>query len=115
MNKRQVGTVYEAKAAEYLSAIGYRILERNFSCRLGEIDIIAKEGEYLCFIEVKFRSGSRFGSPFEAVNYKKQQKIIKVAQYYMKVHGYAVDRECRFDVVAVDKTKITLLRNAFGV
>ncbi len=115
MNKRQVGAVREAEAAAYLSENGYQVLEMNFRCRTGEIDIIAKDGEYLCFVEVKFRSGTDYGSPFEAVTYKKQQKIIRVAQYYMQVHGYTADTACRFDVVAVEKTKITLLKNAFGI
>ena len=56
MNKRQLGTVYEQKAAAYLQQQGYEILECNFRCRIGEIDIIAREGEYLCFVEVKYRS-----------------------------------------------------------
>ncbi len=115
MNNRQVGAVREAEAAAYLSQNGYQILEKNFRCRTGEIDIIARDSEYLCFVEVKFRSGTDYGSPFEAVTYKKQQKIIRVAQYYMQKNGYAADTECRFDVVAVEKTKITLLKNAFGI
>ena len=55
MNKRQLGTVYEQKAAAYLQQQGYEIMECNFRCRMGEIDIIAREGEYLCFVEVKYQ------------------------------------------------------------
>ena len=73
MNKRQLGTVYEQKAAAYLQQQGYEILECNFRCRLGEIDIIAREGGYLCFVEVKYRSGDGYGSPLEAVGVYKQR------------------------------------------
>lgn len=115
MNKRKVGAAYETMAAEYLQKHGCKILERNFRCRTGEIDIIAKDGDYLCFVEVKFRSGTGCGSPLEAVTPKKQQKIIGVAQYYMLRHGYPLDTLCRFDVVAIQNCEITVVRNAFGV
>ena len=81
-NKRQTGTSYEIKAEEYLLQNGYKILERNFRNRSGEIDIIAKDGEYFCFIEVKYRTTNDFGNPFEAVDYRKQNQIRKVANYY---------------------------------
>lgn len=114
MNKRQVGTVHEGQAAEYLREQGYDILESNFRCRTGEIDIIAREGEYLCFVEVKYRADTGCGSPLEAVTWRKQQNIIKVARYYLIRHGFGVDTACRFDVVAVTGDEITLIRNAFG-
>lgn len=114
MNKRQVGTVYESRAAEYLRGLGYQLMERNFRCRMGEIDIIAREGEVLCFIEVKYRAGAGRGTPLEAVNRRKQQKIISVARYYLMSHNMAMDTECRFDVVAVEGEHMTLLQNAFG-
>ena len=114
MNKRQLGTVYEQKAAAYLQQQGYEILECNFRCRLGEIDIIAREGEYLCCVEVKYRSGDGYGSPLEEVGVYKQRKIIKVAHYYMMRKRLGLYMPCRFDVIAIEKDQITLLRNAFG-
>jgi putative endonuclease len=114
MNKRQIGTEQESRAAAYLQEQGYAIVERNFHCRTGEIDIIAREGEYLCFVEVKYRSGGGCGSPLEAVNYRKQKKILAVARYYMMCHHLPTDTACRMDVVSIEGTKITLLRNAFG-
>ena len=114
MNKRQLGTVYEQKAAAYLQQQGYEILECNFRCRLGEIDIVAREGGYLCFVEVKYRSGDGYGSPLEAVGVYKQRKIIKVAHYYMMRKRLGLYMPCRFDVIAIEKDQITLLRNAFG-
>ena len=114
MNKRQVGTQYEYMAVQYLTEAGYHILERNFRCRTGEIDIIAKDGAYLVFVEVKYRASAACGSALEAVDYRKQQSILRVAQYYMVSHGYGTQTNCRFDVVAIQGTEITLIQNAFG-
>ena len=100
MNKRQVGTQYESMAVQYLTEAGYHILERNFRCRTGEIDIIAKDGAYLVFVEVKYRASAACGSA--------------LAQYYMVSHGYGTQTNCRFDVVAIQGTEITLIQNAFG-
>jgi putative endonuclease len=109
-----IGTTYEYRAAAYLKSQGYAILARNYRCRTGEVDIIARDGEYLCFVEVKYRSGAGCGTPLEAVNYHKQQKILGVARYYIMKHGLPVDTACRMDVVAIEGDRITLLRNAFG-
>ena len=114
MNKRQVGKQYESMAVQYLTEAGYHILERNFRCRTGEIDIIAKDGAYLVFVEVKYRASAACGSALEAVDYRKQQSILRVAQYYMVSHGYGTQTNCRFDVVAIQGTEITLIQNAFG-
>ena len=105
---------YEKLAAEYLKAQGYVILEQNYRCRSGEIDLIARDGEYLCFIEVKYRRGTTCGSPFEAVGLHKQMQILKVARYYLMKKKLNLDTACRFDVVAIEGNEITLLRNAFG-
>ncbi len=67
---RETGTWYEENAARYLEQQGYKILEKNFRCRQGEIDLIAMDGEYLCFIEVKFRENADCGGPFLAVDNK---------------------------------------------
>ena len=114
MNKRQVGTQYESMAVQYLTEAGYHILERNFRCRTGEIDIIAKDGAYLVFVEVKYRASAACGSALEAVDYRKQQSILRVAQYYMVSHGYGTQTNWRCDVVASQGTEITLIQNAFG-
>lgn len=67
MNKRQIGTLYEEKAARCLQAAGYEILERNYRCRAGEIDLIAKDHDFLVFVEVKYRENASMGTPLEAV------------------------------------------------
>lgn len=114
-NKRQIGTIYEQKAAVYLQEHGYEILAYNYRNRMGEIDLIAKDEEYLCFIEVKFRADGSCGTGLEAVNYRKQQNIIRVARFYLMKHGLSEWTPCRFDVVSIDGEEITLIKNAFEV
>lgn len=113
MNKRLIGTAYEKLAGEFLEQQGYQILEYNFRCRMGEIDIVAKDGEYLVFVEVKYRSSAKTGSPLEAVDTRKQRVISKVASYYCLTHGYGETKPCRFDVVAICGEEYTLIKNAF--
>lgn len=112
-NKRQMGTSYEIKAEEYLMQKGYKILERNFRNRQGEIDIIAKDGEYFCFVEVKYRTTNEFGNPLEAVDYRKQNQIRKVALYYLMKNKLSEWTPCRFDVIAFEGEKLTHIENAF--
>ena len=112
-NKRQMGTSYEIKAEEYLLQKGYKILERNFRNRSGEIDIIAKDGEYFCFIEVKYRTTNDFGNPLEAVNIRKQQKIRQTARYYLMKNKLSEWTPCRFDVIAFEGNQFTHIENAF--
>lgn len=113
VNKRQTGTSYEIKAEEYLINKGYKILERNFRNRSGEIDIIAKDGEYFCFVEVKYRTTNDFGSPLEAVDYRKQNQIRKVAMYYLMKNKLSEWTPCRFDVIGFEGEKMTHIENAF--
>ncbi len=112
-NKRRVGSNYEQKAVAYLCENGYSILECNFRNRIGEIDIIAKKHEYICFIEVKYRTTNTYGNPLEAVNWHKQNQIRKVAQYYLMCHGHNEWTPCRFDVIAFEGEKMTHIENAF--
>ena len=113
VNKRQMGTSYEIKAEEYLMQKGYKILDRNFRNRQGEIDIIAKDKEYFCFIEVKYRTTNEFGNPLEAVDFRKQNQIRKVALYYLMKNKLSEWTPCRFDVIAFEGEKMTHIENAF--
>lgn len=113
LNKRTVGTAYEKQAGIYLENCGYKIIEYNFRCRMGEIDIIARDGEYLVFVEVKYRKDETSGNPLEAVDIKKQRIISKVASYYCLTHGYGETTSCRFDVVALLGNEVSLIKNAF--
>lgn len=111
-NKRKIGARYERRAGEYLKEKGYEILEYNFRCRMGEIDIIAKDGEYLVFCEVKYRTDGTSGHPAEAVGPKKQQVISKCALYYIVSRGLS-GLACRFDVVSFEGDDVELYPNAF--
>jgi putative endonuclease len=90
----------EQIASEFLVRAGYSIVARNYRCKLGEIDIVARDGEYLVFIEVKTRTGSGCGSPAAAVTPRKQRQICKAAQCYLAEHRL-FDTPARFDVVAI--------------
>ena len=79
--RRKTGTVYEQAVGYYLEQQGYEILVYNYRCRFGEIDLIGKDGEYLVFCEVKYRKNQRKGSPLDAVDKKKQQKIKTVVYW----------------------------------
>ena len=114
---RGVGQRWEALAEKRLRAAGYRIRERNFRGRFGEIDIVAEERGMLCFVEVKGRSGPGFGEPAEAVTRDKQRRIAIVAQEYLRRRRIRASTRCRFDVVAVvtngARTDVAILRGAF--
>jgi putative endonuclease len=111
--RKATGRSGEDLAAQHLVQQGYTILERNYRLRIGEVDIIARDEEYLVFIEVKTRRSKRFGSPFEAVDIRKQQQIVKIAAAYLQGKELPV----RFDVVAVhlngQDVHIEVLKNAF--
>lgn len=98
--RQKLGRLGERLASDALEGRGYRIIERNFRCRAGEIDLVAEEGEDLVFVEVKTRRGSSYGLPEEAVNERKARKLQEVAGCYLDLHNLS---ECswRIDVVAV--------------
>ncbi|HEY5575352.1 MAG TPA: YraN family protein [Clostridiaceae bacterium] len=115
---KDIGNLGEIISENFLIDSGYIILDRNFRCKTGEIDLIAKDGDYICFIEVKTRCGSLFGNPCEAVTYPKQQRICKTAQMYI-LKKKLFKFNFRFDVIEVILNKengsssIKLIKNAF--
>lgn len=113
MNKRAIGKQYEDLAREYLIKNGYTIIDKNYRCKIGEIDVIAKDNDYLCFIEVKYRSNSNKGYPSESINANKIFRITKTAEYYLMTNKYSTNVKCRFDLVAILGNKIELIKNAF--
>ncbi len=113
MNKRRIGTAYEALAAEYLEKQGLRIIEKNFRCRQGEIDLIAYDGSYYIFIEVKYRRTAEAGNPAEAVGYRKQIKICRAADFYRMSRRISASTPVRFDVIGILDGQITWYKNAF--
>ena len=112
-----LGKEGEKIAKEFLKKKGYSILKENYRTPFGEIDIIAREKDVLVFVEVKTRTNLTFGSPFEAVNQRKKEKIKKVALSFMK----SLKKECpaRFDVLSISvedgKQKIEHIRDASEV
>ncbi len=98
--RHAIGKFGEDVAERYLKQKGYKIICRNFSCRQGELDIIAENSEYLVFIEVKTRSNSSYGHPIDAVGKYKMQHMFKVAKYYLHLQGLE-NRFIRFDVIEV--------------
>lgn len=124
LGKKELGARGEELAVRYLEDLGYTIVERNYRIRLGEIDIIAEQGYELVFIEVKSRSGTIFGSPFESVTVQKQRQLSKVALEYISKRG-CHHLPARFDVVGVmfdkensttsQKADIELVQNAFDL
>lgn len=115
MNNKTTGNLGERLAKEYLIKNDYIILEINFTTKIGEIDIIAKRDDIVIFIEVKTRKSLKYGRPYEAVDYRKTQKIIKVAQNYI-VYKAREDTQYRFDVIEVllnEKIEINHIKDAF--
>jgi putative endonuclease len=111
-----LGKSGEEAATRLLKEEGYKIWERNYKTKLGEIDIIAKDKDTVCFIEVKTRLSDRFGSPLESISVSKQKKIIRVALSFLKENNL-LDKKARFDVVSVvyaeGKLNPDLIKQAF--
>lgn len=97
---KDIGSLGEDISETYLKNLGYRILEKNFRCKCGEIDLIARHKDYICFVEVKTRYGTNFGIPAESVIFSKQHKIHKTAQVYILLKNIN-DSNFRFDVMEV--------------
>ncbi len=114
--KIKTGKEGEQIAAAYLKKNGYRIIETNFRCPVGEIDIVAKEENDLVFVEVKTRKSIALGYPEQAVGMRKQKKMSQLALWYMQKRSIA-DTNARFDVVAItlipDNNEVRLIKNAF--
>ena len=114
--RKNLGVRGEDMAVDFLKKKGYTILCRNYRCRSGEIDIVARKKKTLCFVEVKTRRTRNFGPPQEAVTQRKQYKIGRVAQDFLQRYSLE-NRPARFDVVAVDFSTgdalIELIENAF--
>jgi putative endonuclease len=116
--KKEIGQRGENLAVDYLQKLGYVILERNYRCKLGEVDIIARDNDILVFIEVRTRSSLDFGLPQESINRRKRHQLSKVALEFMNRKKFK-NIPARFDVVAVSleagKEKVEHIRDAFEV
>ncbi len=117
--RRNLGKTGETIASDFLEKNGYTIIARNYRRKFGEIDIIARERDYLVFIEVKTRTGTSHGHPLEAITLRKQRQISKVAQCYL-TENHLFDTAARFDVVSVilsqnKQIQVEVIPNAFDV
>ena len=117
MSNIVLGRSGESAACAYLETKGFEIIDKNFRCRLGEIDLIAKDKNMHVFIEVKTRYSTQCGQPFESVTYHKQQRLKKLAQVYLKFNYRTVNILSRFDVISIiyknAKPEIKHIKNAF--
>lgn len=114
MNKREIGSGMEHLVSEKMQRMGMVILEMNYACRQGEVDIIARDGEYYVFTEVKYRKDEAFGTPLEAVDRRKQRKICRAAVYYLYSRHLPVETvPIRFDVAGVTGENMNYIKNAF--
>ena len=97
-DRQRLGQIAENHACRFLQARGYRIRERNWRCRFGEVDLIADHGEDLVLVEVKSRRSEDFGRPADAVNFAKRRKLSRLADFYVQTH-HLTEVNCRFDVI----------------
>jgi putative endonuclease len=107
--RRALGQLGEELAVHYLQQRGYDIVERNYRCPYGEVDVVARDSSRLAFVEVRARRGTAFGSPEESVTPQKQQRLVTVAREYLQAHDI-VDVDWGIDVVAVEFTSTGVLR-----
>ena len=113
-NTTDIGQLYERKAVDYLKSLDYVILDTNYRCRYGEIDIIAKTSDQtIVFVEVKARTNTRFGTSYEALNRSKCQKIRKTSHYYIFDKKFDWNQSYRYDVIAFQSGQLEHIINAF--
>ena len=122
--RKQRGDAAERRATQLLIDAGYRIVDLNFRCRVGELDIVARDGDALVFVEVRYRSGDEYGSAVDAIGGRKQHRVVRVARYYLAAIESGANRSgadqppftaCRFDVVAITGDELVLVKDAFRV
>lgn len=100
-DKKISGDQAENAACNYLQSQGLQLIERNFLCKRGEIDLIMQQADTTVFIEVRYRRCTHFGSAAESVDWRKQEKLLATAEHYLQSHPKAAKGACRFDVVAL--------------
>ena len=113
MKKSELGRHGEDRALAFLTKHRFKILERNYRTRYGEIDLIARDGTTIVFVEVKLRNTDEFGSPLAAVDRYKQQRLRRMAASYLQARGLYDRLPVRFDVLGITPTGIEHIKNAF--
>ena len=111
--KKLLGRLGELTTARFLKKKGYKIIDKNFTNKIGEVDLIALYGDLLVFIEVKTRSSTQYGNPSDAVDYNKQRKYVLLCESYLLLHKEYKNKCVRFDVVEVLNGEINHIENSF--
>lgn len=116
-NPRAFGAKMENVACDYLQKQGLRFKQCNYSCKMGEIDLIMQDGEFIVFVEVRYRKSKDYGGPIATITKSKQHKIIRTALFYLVEHNQFEKVPCRFDVVAIDEAnhqlQVEWIKSAF--
>jgi putative endonuclease len=117
LDRRQAGAFWEKTAESFLRSNGLKLLQRNFSSRFGEIDLIMEDDRTVVFVEVKYRTSNQHGSGAEAVTFQKQGRISRTASWFLAKNPHRAEQYCRFDVISIDPLKkdqgINWIKNAF--
>lgn len=113
MERQQQGQSAEEQACRYLQQRGLELVERNYRCRQGEIDLIMRDRQSTIFVEVRYRSSSRFGGAAASVDRRKQEKLIAAASHYLQHHPRLAQQPARFDVVAITPEALQWIEDAF--
>ena len=108
----ETGSAAESRAVQLLVRKGYRIVERNFRCHSGELDVVARDGDVLVFVEVRSRANADHGHATEAVDVRKQKQVARVAMHYIGLRDPVFQRS-RFDVVAITGDEEVLIQDAW--
>lgn len=112
----EIGQASESIASAYLQNQGLKLIEKNFHCAQGEIDLIMEDKDYLVFVEVRFRKHRDYGNSIETISRSKQNRLTRTAQHYLQQHGLMYKTNCRFDVLGLNaQEKITWIKNVFDV
>ncbi len=117
-SRQAIGEQTEQLACQHLQRHGLRLIDKNYRCRLGEIDLIMQDVDSLVFVEVRYRRSAYFGSAEATVDLRKQKKLVKTAMYYLMWHKVSERTPCRFDVVAINScvgcvSEISWIKDAF--
>lgn len=115
MTGKSKGTEAEAAICHFLLQQGLKLIEKNYRCAGGEIDLIMQEHDMVVFIEVRLRENNSFGHPIETVTWYKQRKLTKAALLYLQKKQWLNKKNCRFDVVGVNNNQIEWIKNAFDM
>lgn len=119
VHKKEIGYLAEQMACDFLRKKGLKLLDRNFSCRVGEIDLIMQDGSEIVFVEVRSRSRDDYGNALESVTLQKQKKVLKTANYFLQKKKWLGNVDYRFDIIGIDgdinKPTIEWTNNAFSL